>query len=67
MEHAVKDTLRSYIMEHFEIPADDPDFGDDVHLFDYGFVDSWAPPRSSSSWRTPITWRSPRRTLSSTP
>ena len=40
MEHAVKDTLRSYIMEHFEIPADDPDFGDDVHLFDYGFVDS---------------------------
>ena len=40
MEHAVKDTLRSYIMEHFEIPADDPDFGDDVHLFDEGFVDS---------------------------
>ena len=40
MEHAVKDTLRSYIMEHFEIPADDPDFVDDVHLFDYFFVDS---------------------------
>ena len=40
MEHAVKDTLRPYIMEHFEIPADDPAFGDDVHLFDYGFVDS---------------------------
>ncbi len=36
----VKDTLRAYIMEHFEIEADDPDFGDDVHLFDYGFVDS---------------------------
>ena len=36
----VKDTLRNYIMEHFEIDADDPDFSDDVHLFDYGFVDS---------------------------
>ncbi|MCI8593861.1 MAG: acyl carrier protein [Oscillospiraceae bacterium] len=36
----VKDTLRAYIMEHFEIEADDPDFDDDVHLFDYGFVDS---------------------------
>ncbi len=36
----VKDTLRAYIMEHFEIEADDPDFSDDVHLFDYGFVDS---------------------------
>ena len=36
----VKDTLRSYIMEHFNIEADDPDFDDDVHLFDYGFVDS---------------------------
>ncbi len=36
----VKDTLRSYIMEHFNIEPDDPDFDDDVHLFDYGFVDS---------------------------
>ena len=36
----VKDTLRSYILEHFHIEADDPDFGDDIHLFDYGFVDS---------------------------
>ena len=36
----VKDTLRNNIMEHFEIDADDPDFPDDVHLFDYGFVDS---------------------------
>ena len=35
-----KDTLRSYIMEHFNIEPDDPDFDDDVHLFDYGFVDS---------------------------
>ena len=29
----VKDTLRNYILEHFQIEADDPDFGDDVHLF----------------------------------
>ena len=36
----VKEILRSYILEHFEIDADDPDFSDDVHLFDYGFVDS---------------------------
>ncbi len=36
----VKDTLRAFVLEHFEIEADDPDFSDGVHLFDYGFVDS---------------------------
>jgi len=36
----VKEILRNYIIEHFEIEADDPDFSDEVHLFDYGFVDS---------------------------
>ncbi|MGB6408348.1 MAG: acyl carrier protein [Planococcus donghaensis] len=35
----VKDILRSYIREEFEI-EDDPDFTDDVHLFDIGFLDS---------------------------
>ena len=40
MDKNVKEVLRSYILEHFEIDADDPDFSDDVHLFDYGFVDS---------------------------
>ena len=40
MEKNVKEILRGYILEHFEIDADDPDFSDDVHLFDYGFVDS---------------------------
>ena len=35
----VKDTLRAYIAEHFAA-KDDPDFTDDVNLFDYGFVDS---------------------------
>ena len=36
----VKEILRNYVIEHFEIEADDPDFSDEVHLFDYGFVDS---------------------------
>ena len=40
MEKSVKDTLRDYIIEYAQIEPDDPDFGDDVHLFDYGFVDS---------------------------
>lgn len=40
MEKNVKDTLRDYIIEYADIEADDPDFSDDVHLFDYGFVDS---------------------------
>lgn len=28
-----------YVRDHFEI-GDDPDYTPDVHLFDYGFVDS---------------------------
>ena len=36
----VKDTLRSFIMQYADIPEDDPDFNDDVDLFDYGYVDS---------------------------
>ena len=40
MEKNVKEILRNYILEHFDIDAGDPDFSDDVHLFDYGFVDS---------------------------
>lgn len=31
--------LNDYVMEHFEI-KDDPDYSPDVHLFDYGYVDS---------------------------
>ena len=34
-------TLRDYIVERYAIPADDTDFTDDVHLFDYGYVDSF--------------------------
>ena len=33
--------LRSFIQERFNVPGGDPDFSDDVHLFDYGYVDSF--------------------------
>ncbi len=33
-------TLRAHIVEHYAIPAGDADFTDDVHLFDYGYIDS---------------------------
>ncbi|MBD0384128.1 acyl carrier protein [Paenibacillus sedimenti] len=32
--------LEEHIRERYEIEADDDDFGVDVHLFDYGFIDS---------------------------
>ena len=35
------DQLRSFIQERFEVPETDPDFSNDVHLFDYGYVDSF--------------------------
>ena len=34
-------TLREYIVEQYKIPSGDADFNDDVHLFDYGYVDSF--------------------------
>ena len=33
--------VREFIRARFQIPEDDPDFDDDVHLFDYGYVDSF--------------------------
>jgi methoxymalonate biosynthesis acyl carrier protein len=33
--------LRNFIQERFKIPEKDPDFSDDVHLFNYGYVDSF--------------------------
>ncbi len=27
--------------QRFKVPEGDPDFNDDVHLFDYGYVDSF--------------------------
>lgn len=37
----ITSTLRAYIIERFAIAAGDSDFTDDVHLFDYGYVDSF--------------------------
>ena len=37
----IVDQLRSFIQERFEVPETDPDFSNDVHLFDYGYVDSF--------------------------
>ena len=40
----VADVMRKldrFIREKFKVAADDPDFNDDVHLFDYGYVDSF--------------------------
>jgi methoxymalonate biosynthesis acyl carrier protein len=32
--------LEQHIRERYEIDSDDDDYGVDVHLFDYGFIDS---------------------------
>lgn len=37
----IQSRLRSYIRERYNVPQDDPDFTDDVHLFDYGYIDSF--------------------------
>ncbi len=37
----IKKTLHDHIVQRYAVPADDPDFTDDVHLFDYGYVDSF--------------------------
>jgi acyl carrier protein len=33
--------LRKFIRERFAIPENDPDFSDDVDLFNYGYIDSF--------------------------
>lgn len=33
--------LHEHIRQKYGIAADDADFSDDVHLFDYGFIDSF--------------------------
>jgi len=37
----VMQKLRDFIRGHFNISDDDSEFNDDVHLFDYGYVDSF--------------------------
>jgi D-alanine--poly(phosphoribitol) ligase subunit 2 len=38
---AIMERLRAFIRQQFEIPANDREFTDDVHLFDYGYIDSF--------------------------
>jgi methoxymalonate biosynthesis acyl carrier protein len=33
--------LRQFIQQRFGIPEDDPDFNDNVDLFNYGYIDSF--------------------------
>jgi D-alanine--poly(phosphoribitol) ligase subunit 2 len=37
----IKNALRVYIVKHYAVPPGDADFNDDVHLFDYGYIDSF--------------------------
>lgn len=39
MEQLIQE-LEAHIRTRYEIEEDDDDFGTDVHLFDYGFIDS---------------------------
>ena len=33
--------IRGYISDRFKVLVNDPDFTNDVHLFEYGYVDSF--------------------------
>ena len=37
----IKNAIRKYIVEHHELDPNDPDFNNDVHLFEYGYLDSF--------------------------
>jgi methoxymalonate biosynthesis acyl carrier protein len=37
----IKSELRVYIRENYRVPQDDPDFSDAIHLYDYGYIDSF--------------------------
>lgn len=39
-EEAAK-KIEAFLRERFDVAPDDPDFDGDVHLFDYGYVDSF--------------------------
>jgi methoxymalonate biosynthesis acyl carrier protein len=36
----ISSELRNFVRQRFSIPEDDPDFTDDVDLFNYGYIDS---------------------------
>ena len=33
--------LKAFVRERFSVPESDSDFSDDVHLFDFGYIDSF--------------------------
>lgn len=37
----ITDVLRKFIQMNYEIAADDESFSNDVHLFDYGYINSF--------------------------
>ena len=37
----ILDQLDGFVRKSFDVAPDDPDFGPDVHLFDYGYLDSF--------------------------
>lgn len=37
----VLQALDAFVRSKFDVAADDPDFTNDVHLFDYGYLDSF--------------------------
>lgn len=39
--HDIATALRGLIRERFGVPENDPDFNDDVDLFNYGYIDSF--------------------------
>jgi len=39
--HEIATALRGFIQQQFGVPENDPDFNDDVDLFNYGYVDSF--------------------------
>jgi methoxymalonate biosynthesis acyl carrier protein len=36
----IRSELREFVRTRFQVPPDDPDFADDVDLFNYGYIDS---------------------------
>lgn len=41
MTQDIAKQIRDFLIDRFDIPEGDADFNDDVHLFDYGYVDSF--------------------------
>jgi methoxymalonate biosynthesis acyl carrier protein len=37
----IMSAFREFVKTNYEVADDDSDFNDDVHLFDYGYVDSF--------------------------